>query len=88
MQEVHNNINWNSDEGDGDSRNNRKRTFKDSSRINKKKRRKLNTEEDVDIDSDEAGFKDKVFDRYKFRSFYVSLSLIFFSLFVVMKIQI
>ncbi|XP_076302965.1 LOW QUALITY PROTEIN: SWI/SNF-related matrix-associated actin-dependent regulator of chromatin subfamily A containing DEAD/H box 1 homolog [Lasioglossum baleicum] len=61
-KEVHNNINWNSDEGDGDSRNNRKRTFKDSSRINKKKRRKLNTEEDVDIDSDEAGFKDKVFD--------------------------
>ncbi|CAK9812257.1 SWI/SNF-related matrix-associated actin-dependent regulator of chromatin subfamily A containing DEAD/H box 1 homolog [Anthophora quadrimaculata] len=59
---VHNNTNWNSDEGDEDSRNGRKRNFKGSSKSTKKKRRKLNREEDVDIDSDETDFKDKVFD--------------------------
>lgn len=73
-----NNINWNNEEGDEISRHNRKRTFKNSSRINKKKRRKLNTEEDIDIDSDEASFKDKVFDRYVSESLHV-LILVFIS---------
>ncbi|XP_006609793.1 SWI/SNF-related matrix-associated actin-dependent regulator of chromatin subfamily A containing DEAD/H box 1 homolog [Apis dorsata] len=61
-KDIPNNINWNNEEGNEISRHSRKRTFKNSSRINKKKRRKLNTEEDIDIDSDEASFKDKVFD--------------------------
>ncbi|XP_003486511.1 SWI/SNF-related matrix-associated actin-dependent regulator of chromatin subfamily A containing DEAD/H box 1 homolog [Bombus vosnesenskii] len=61
-KDISNNINWNSDEGDEDTRNSRKRTAKEPSRTNKKKKRKLNNEEDVDIDSDEATFKDKVFD--------------------------
>ncbi|XP_071878921.1 SWI/SNF-related, matrix-associated actin-dependent regulator of chromatin, subfamily a, containing DEAD/H box 1 [Bombus fervidus] len=61
-KDMSNNINWNSDEGDEDTRNSRKRTTKEPSRTNKKKKRKLNNEEDVDIDSDEATFKDKVFD--------------------------
>ncbi|XP_068969268.1 SWI/SNF-related matrix-associated actin-dependent regulator of chromatin subfamily A containing DEAD/H box 1 homolog [Bombus flavifrons] len=61
-KDMSNNINWNSDEGDEDTRNSRKRTAKEPSRTNKKKKRKLNNEEDVDIDSDEATFKDKVFD--------------------------
>ncbi|XP_033184889.1 SWI/SNF-related, matrix-associated actin-dependent regulator of chromatin, subfamily a, containing DEAD/H box 1 [Bombus vancouverensis nearcticus] len=61
-KDISNNINWNSDEGDEDTRNSRKRTVKEPSRTNKKKKRKLNNEEDVDIDSDEATFKDKVFD--------------------------
>lgn len=55
-------MSWNSDEED--TRKSRKRSIKGSPRTNKKKKRKLNTEEDVDIDSDEASFKDKVFDRY------------------------
>ncbi|XP_053987449.1 SWI/SNF-related matrix-associated actin-dependent regulator of chromatin subfamily A containing DEAD/H box 1 homolog [Hylaeus anthracinus] len=61
-KEVQSNANWNSDDGNEDSRNIRKRSYKGSSKQNKKKRRKLNTEEDIDIDSDEANFKDKVFD--------------------------
>ncbi|XP_076183437.1 SWI/SNF-related, matrix-associated actin-dependent regulator of chromatin, subfamily a, containing DEAD/H box 1 isoform X2 [Ptiloglossa arizonensis] len=60
-KEVRSNPNWNSDDGDDVSRN-RKRTFKNSSKSSKKKRRKLNNEEDIDIDSDEANFKDRVFD--------------------------
>jgi len=38
--------------------------LKESAKISKKKRRKLNVEEDVDIDSDEGNYKDKVFNRY------------------------
>lgn len=59
------NTNSNSDDGDEEyrkNRKNRKRNFKNSPRSGKKKRRKLNREEDVDIDSDETNFKDKVFD--------------------------
>ncbi|XP_076386419.1 SWI/SNF-related, matrix-associated actin-dependent regulator of chromatin, subfamily a, containing DEAD/H box 1 isoform X2 [Megachile rotundata] len=61
-KEADNNTNCNSDEGEEDSRNARKRTYKGSSKTSKKKRRKLNRAEDVDNDSDEACFKDKVFD--------------------------
>lgn len=63
-KELSSNMSWNSDEEDSRNRtiNSRKRTIKGSPRTNKKKKRKLNTEEDVDIDSDEASFKDKVFD--------------------------
>lgn len=86
---MSNNINWNSDEGDEDTRNSRKRTAKEPSRTNKKKKRKLNNEEDVDIDSDEATFKDKVFDRYTSRNLVCSINFsISFQMFIVMKIQI
>lgn len=61
-KDADNNTNCNSDEGEEDSRNARKRTYKGSSKTSKKKRRKLNRSEDVDNDSDEACFKDKVFD--------------------------
>ncbi|XP_031844634.1 SWI/SNF-related, matrix-associated actin-dependent regulator of chromatin, subfamily a, containing DEAD/H box 1 [Nomia melanderi] len=62
-KEVHGNTNWNSDDGEEMVRNKRKRNFKEPPRGMKKKRRKYNREEDVDIDSDEESFnKEKVFD--------------------------
>ncbi|XP_076654676.1 SWI/SNF-related, matrix-associated actin-dependent regulator of chromatin, subfamily a, containing DEAD/H box 1 [Halictus rubicundus] len=62
-KEVHSNTNWNSDDGEDVVKNKRKRNFKGSPRGMKKKRRKVNREEEVDVDSDEGSFsKEKVFD--------------------------
>ncbi|XP_015435861.1 PREDICTED: SWI/SNF-related matrix-associated actin-dependent regulator of chromatin subfamily A containing DEAD/H box 1 homolog [Dufourea novaeangliae] len=62
-QEVVDNTNWDSDDGEEESRNNRKRTIKGSTKNMKKKRRKFEREKDADIDSDEEIFhKEKVFD--------------------------
>ncbi|XP_078044960.1 SWI/SNF-related, matrix-associated actin-dependent regulator of chromatin, subfamily a, containing DEAD/H box 1 [Augochlora pura] len=62
-KEVHSNSKWNSDDGEDVVKNNRKRSLKSSPRGMKKKRRKVNRDEDVDIDSDEESFgKEKVFD--------------------------
>lgn len=63
VQEVLNNANWNVEEAEESLKNNRKRTLKHSARKSNKKRRKCNTDEDVDVDSDEAHYKHKVFDR-------------------------
>ncbi|KAG7208704.1 hypothetical protein KM043_014907 [Ampulex compressa] len=60
--EVLSKSNWNADETEEEHRNNRKRITKDPHRASRKKRRKLNANEDVDVDSDEANYKDKVFD--------------------------
>jgi len=38
--------------------------LKESAKVSKKKRRKLNVDEEVDVDSDEGNYKDKVFNRY------------------------
>ncbi|XP_067206357.1 SWI/SNF-related matrix-associated actin-dependent regulator of chromatin subfamily A containing DEAD/H box 1 homolog isoform X2 [Linepithema humile] len=52
--------NWDVEEAKEALKNNKKRSSV-SRKTNKKKRRKLNEDEDVDVDSDEGHYKDKVF---------------------------
>lgn len=62
--------------------------MKGSSESNKKKKRKYNQAEDVDVDSDEQCFKDKVFDRYISNNLTIITYINFsFTIFTVMKIQ-
>ncbi|XP_070156664.1 SWI/SNF-related matrix-associated actin-dependent regulator of chromatin subfamily A containing DEAD/H box 1 homolog [Polyergus mexicanus] len=61
IEEVLSSTNWNVEEAEEALKKNRKRSLKGSAKSSKKKRRKLNVDEDVDIDSDEANYKDKVF---------------------------
>lgn len=61
IQEVLTSTNWNVEEAEEALKNNRKRNLKESTKTGKKKRRKLNVDEDVDVDSDEGNYKDKVF---------------------------
>ena len=60
-----NKVDWNVEEAEESLRNNRKRTLKDSAKKSNKKRRKKAKvdEEDGDVDSDEANYSSKVFDR-------------------------
>lgn len=61
IQEVLKSTNWNVEEAEETLKNNRKRGLKQSAKTSKKKRRKLNVDEEVDVDSDEHDYKDKVF---------------------------
>ncbi|XP_024941771.1 SWI/SNF-related matrix-associated actin-dependent regulator of chromatin subfamily A containing DEAD/H box 1 homolog isoform X2 [Cephus cinctus] len=62
IQEVLNGANWNVEEAEEVLKNNRKRALKKSAKTSNKKRRKVDCDEDVDVDSDEANYKNKVFD--------------------------
>lgn len=62
IQEVLRSTNWNVEEAEEALKKNRKRNLEDPvKKTSKKKRRKLNVDEEVDIDSDEGDYKDKVF---------------------------
>ncbi|KAH0954847.1 hypothetical protein HN011_009740 [Eciton burchellii] len=61
IQGILTNTNWNVEEAEEILKKGKKRSLKESSKGSKKKRRKLNVDEDIDIDSDEGSYKDKVF---------------------------
>ena len=65
IQEILSNFDWNVEEAEESLRNNRKRTLKKSAKKSNNKRRKKSkhVEEDGDVDSDEANYSSKVFDR-------------------------